>query len=106
MRQALDAAGIVTPGIERMAADVLAVDGLPRFVWTDEQPDPSTYTSMSPVAKRLARTTNGTGAPLRPVLTSSRWADLEGIRDRAGVLRSPRDYSLPPTGRPRSPGRR
>ena len=27
-----------------MAADVVAADGLPRFVWTDEQPDPTTYT--------------------------------------------------------------
>ena len=27
-----------------MAADVLSPDGLPRFVWTDDQPDPTTYT--------------------------------------------------------------
>jgi hypothetical protein len=44
VRQALDAAGMLTPDLERMAADVLSPDGLPRFVWTDDQPDPTTYT--------------------------------------------------------------
>ena len=46
VRQALDAAGMLTPDLERMAADVLAPDGLPRFVWTDDKPDPTTYTLM------------------------------------------------------------
>ena len=44
VRQALDAAGMLTPDMEWMAADVLSADGLPRFVWTDDQPDPTTYT--------------------------------------------------------------
>src|SRR5829696_4296977 len=44
VREALDAAGIVTPEVERMAAGVLSPDGLPRFIWTDEQPDTTTYT--------------------------------------------------------------
>src|SRR5215213_2744528 len=44
VRQALDAAGIASPGVERMAAGVLSPDGLPRFVWTDAKPDPTTYT--------------------------------------------------------------
>ena len=35
---------MLTPDVERMAADVLSPDGLPRFVWTDDQPDPTTYT--------------------------------------------------------------
>ena len=46
IRQALDAAGMLTPDAERMAADVLSPDGLPRFVWTDDRPDPTTYTLM------------------------------------------------------------
>jgi hypothetical protein len=44
VRQTLDAAGMLTPDVERMAADVLSPDGLPRFVWTDDKPDPTTYT--------------------------------------------------------------
>ncbi len=46
VREALDAAGMLTPDVERMAADVLSPDGLPRFVWTDDKPDPTTYTLM------------------------------------------------------------
>ena len=37
---------MLAPDVERMAADVLSPDGLPRFVWTDDQPDPTTYTLM------------------------------------------------------------
>jgi Replication initiator protein, pSAM2 len=44
VREALDAAGMLTPDLERMAAGVLSPDGLPRFVWTDDKPDPTTYT--------------------------------------------------------------
>ena len=44
VRAALDAAGMLTPDVERMAANVLSPDGLPRFVWTDDKPDPTTYT--------------------------------------------------------------
>jgi hypothetical protein len=43
VREALLAAGIVAPEMERMSADVLSADGLPRFIWTDETPDPATY---------------------------------------------------------------
>ena len=46
VREALDAAGMLTPGVERMAAGVLSPDGLPRFVWTDDKPDPTSYTLM------------------------------------------------------------
>ena len=46
VRQALDAAGMLTPDLERMAADVLSPDGLPRFIWTDDKPDPTTHTLM------------------------------------------------------------
>ena len=43
----LDAAGMLTSDVERMAAGVLSPDGLPRFVWTDDdKPDPTTYTLM------------------------------------------------------------
>ena len=35
---------MLTPDVERMAADVLSPDGLPRFIWTDDKPDPTTYT--------------------------------------------------------------
>ena len=34
---------MVAPEIERLAASVRASDGLPRFVWTDERPDPASY---------------------------------------------------------------
>jgi hypothetical protein len=44
VREALDAAGMLTPDLERMAAGVLSPDGLPRFVWTDDKPDSTTYT--------------------------------------------------------------
>jgi hypothetical protein len=35
VRQVLEAAGITPPDADRMAADTLAADGLPRFVWAD-----------------------------------------------------------------------
>ena len=40
VREALQAAGMLAPEIERMAATVLATDGKPRFMWTDTRPDP------------------------------------------------------------------
>lgn len=43
VREALLSAGILAPEIERMAADVKAADGHPRFVWTDTKTDPATY---------------------------------------------------------------
>jgi hypothetical protein len=46
VREALLSAGIVAPEIERLAATVTASDGLPRFVWTDETPDPASYTQV------------------------------------------------------------
>lgn len=39
-------AGMAAPDLERMATDVLSPDGLHRYVWTDERPDPTTYTLM------------------------------------------------------------
>ncbi|QDP98548.1 replication initiation protein [Microlunatus elymi] len=38
VRETLHAAGIVPPEVERLAADVTAPDGLPRYVWTDTRP--------------------------------------------------------------------
>jgi hypothetical protein len=38
VREALAEAGIVAPEIERLAADVVAADGHPRFVWTETKP--------------------------------------------------------------------
>ncbi len=35
VRQVLEAAGIQAPDADRMAVEVLADDGLPRFVWQD-----------------------------------------------------------------------
>lgn len=46
VREALHAAGILAPEIERMAADITSADGHPRFVWTDTQPDPHTYAAV------------------------------------------------------------
>ena len=46
VRQALLSAGIVAPEVERLAADVISADGLPRFIWTDDTPDPSTYAQV------------------------------------------------------------
>ena len=43
VREALLSAGMVGPEIERMAADVLAADGRPRYVWTESRPDPASY---------------------------------------------------------------
>jgi hypothetical protein len=38
VRETLHAAGIVPPEVERLAADVKAPDGLPRYIWTDTRP--------------------------------------------------------------------
>ena len=46
VREALQSAGMAAPDLERMAADVLSSDGLPRYIWTDERLDPTTYTLM------------------------------------------------------------
>jgi hypothetical protein len=46
VREALQSAGMAAPDLERMDTDVLSPDGLPRYVWTDERPDPTTYTLM------------------------------------------------------------
>lgn len=54
VREALMSAGVVAPEIERMAADVLAADGLPRFIWSEEKTDPSMYAQviLASVAER------------------------------------------------------
>ena len=73
VREALDAAGMLTPDFERMAADVLSPDGLPRFVWTDDKPDPTTYTLML----------------LRAIAEQQRWrAQYEQAKAAAGVVDS------------------
>jgi hypothetical protein len=46
VRQTLDAARMLTPAVERMAAGVLSADGLPRYGRTDDKPDPAIYTVM------------------------------------------------------------
>jgi hypothetical protein len=43
VREALSAAGIVAPEVERMAATLTLPDGSPRFIWTDGRPDLTTY---------------------------------------------------------------
>ena len=43
VRQALTAAGIDAPDLDRLAATVTLSDGSPRFVWTDTRPDHDTY---------------------------------------------------------------
>jgi hypothetical protein len=45
---------MLAPEAERMVAGVLSADGMPRFVWTDEQPDSTTYTAtlLRAVAER------------------------------------------------------
>ena len=55
VREALEAAGMVGPEIERLAADVVAADGKPRYLWSEERPDPITYARvlMAAIAERL-----------------------------------------------------
>ena len=54
VREALEAAGMLGPEIERMAATVLAKDGKPRFLWTDTRPDATTFirTILAAVAEQ------------------------------------------------------
>jgi hypothetical protein len=73
VRQTLAAAGIDAPETHRCAADVLADDGLPRFVWEDAQVDPRRYADvmLAAVAQRRcwraqyehAREVTGAGPP-------------------------------------------
>jgi hypothetical protein len=37
---------MIAPEVERIAASVMASDGLPRYVWTDSRPDPATYAQV------------------------------------------------------------
>jgi hypothetical protein len=46
VREALLSAGMVAPELERMAASVMAPDGLPRYVWADSRPDPASYAQV------------------------------------------------------------
>ena len=39
-------ARMLTPNADRMAAGVLSADELSRYGWTDDKPDPATYTVM------------------------------------------------------------
>ena len=43
VRETLLAAGIAPPEIERLAAEVVAADGQPRYIWTDAERDPRLY---------------------------------------------------------------
>jgi hypothetical protein len=60
VREALLSAGMVGPDLERMAADVRASDGLPRYVWTESRPDPASYSQviLASIAERQRRRTN------------------------------------------------
>jgi hypothetical protein len=40
------AAGIAPPEIERLAAEVVAVDGRPRYIWSDAERDPRLYSNV------------------------------------------------------------
>src|SRR5215210_3730744 len=88
VREALDAAGMLTPDVERMAADVLSPDGLPRFVWTEDKPDPTTYTLML----------------LRAVAERQRWraqydqAKAAGAVDSHSATGPPTDIASPEPG--------
>lgn len=46
VREALHAAGIIPPEVERLAAETVLADGHPRFVWTDTKTDPATYVQV------------------------------------------------------------
>jgi hypothetical protein len=88
VREALDAAGMLTPDVERMAAGVVSPDGLPRFVWTDDRPDPTTYTL------RL----------LRAVAEQQRWrAEYVQAKNAAGAVDSVSATSDPPGAGPPNP---
>jgi hypothetical protein len=73
VRQTLAAAGIDPPETQRCAADVLADDGLARFVWADAEIDPRRYADviLAAVAQRRAwraqyehaQQVSGTGPP-------------------------------------------
>jgi hypothetical protein len=47
VRAALTEAGLVAPEIEGLAANELAIDGKPRFAWTDAKPDALLYAQIS-----------------------------------------------------------
>ena len=72
---------MLTPDVERMAADVLSPDGLPRYVWTDDQPDPTTYTLTL----------------LRAVAERQRWRAQYDQAKAAGAVDS-HSATGPPTG--------
>ena len=84
VREALEAAGMLAPEIERMAATVLAKDGKPRFVWTDTKPDPVTYVRVIMAA----------------VAEQQRWrAQYQAAKDAAGLV----DNHSADTGPPPEP---
>lgn len=84
VREALEAAGMLPPEIERMAATVLAKDGRPRFVWTDTKPDPNTYVTVIMTA----------------VAEQQRWrAQYQAAKEAAGLV----DNHSADTGPPPDP---
>ncbi len=46
VRQTLLDAGLTTPDIDRLAATTQLPDGRPRYLWTDQRPDPSRYPQL------------------------------------------------------------
>jgi hypothetical protein len=92
VRQTLTAAGIDAPETHRCAADVLADDGHPRFVWQDAQVDRRRYADvmLAAVAQRRAgraqyehaQQVTGTGPP-RPGPVDSRSATPPAATDAA-----------------------
>lgn len=74
VREVLAEAGIEAPDADRMAADVIAEDGLPRFVWGDV-----------PVAERDYVT-----VVMASVLEAKRWRrEYEAAKQQAGARASP-----------------
>ncbi len=52
--QVLATAGIDAPDADRLAADRILPDGTPRFVWTDTDPDETTYVAVIAASLRQA----------------------------------------------------
>ena len=74
VREVLKEAGIEAPDADRMAADVLAEDGLPRFVWEDV-----------PVAERDYVT-----VVMASVLEAKRWRqEYQAAKQQAAARASP-----------------
>ncbi len=82
VREALLAAGIVAPEVERMAATVTLPDGTPRFVWTDSRPDPAATSGCCSPRSRSGNAGGPSTRPRKPRLWITRSATRTGHRDR------------------------